>query len=87
MLFRYSDWSSLRSAIQAISQSNQNESSPDPFVICPQATLTGSKRDTSPIFINVPDVTIECGHDGIGSGCIVERGGSHLSFGTFSVLL
>ena len=54
---------------------------PEPIVICPHTTLSGSKRDTSPISINVADVTIECGYGGIGRGCVVEKGGSHFSFG------
>lgn len=79
----YTDWSSLRTAVQATSMPNRNDDdvSSVPFVICSHTTLTGGWRDTAPIFINAPDIVIECGQGGTGKGCIVDRGGSHMSFG------
>eukprot|EP00815_Leptocylindrus_aporus_P001718 CAMPEP_0116058312 /NCGR_PEP_ID=MMETSP0322-20121206/5124_1 /TAXON_ID=163516 /ORGANISM="Leptocylindrus danicus var. apora, Strain B651" /LENGTH=302 /DNA_ID=CAMNT_0003542475 /DNA_START=123 /DNA_END=1031 /DNA_ORIENTATION=- len=82
----YTDWSSLRTAVQATSMPNRNDDdvSSVPFVICSHTTLTGGWRDTAPIFINAPDIVIECGQGGTGKGCIVDRGGSHMSFGPYA---
>jgi len=78
----------LRSAIQAISWPKQPATTGvafEPFVICPHTTLTGSRRDSAAIFIDAPDITIECGYGGYGEGCVVDRGGTHFSFGSHAV--
>merc|ERR1712154_114554 len=47
---------------------------PDPFVVCPYATLS-SKRYL-PIHINAEDIVIEC------DSCVIKVSGTHFSFGS-----
>lgn len=73
--------------LTGISMPYQPPPSPEPFVICPGITLSqssyygyGSYANISygkkgPIFIDSEDIVIEC------DGCIVDIGGTHLSFG------
>jgi len=46
---------------------------PDPFVICPHATLRSQRH--LPIYIDAEDVVIEC------DSCVIEVSGTHFSFG------
>ena len=54
------------------------EVEPDPFVICPHATLRPPLGRYMPIHINAEDVLVEC------DSCVIDTPGTHFSFGPYA---